>query len=75
MLYTSLNFRIYETDFDPDSYRLESTLPLFRNNSPVPLFLFGVRTTQQSQTQIQCCQLVYIYQIWKSWYIFKVLGI
>jgi len=23
----------------------------------------------------RCCQLVYIYQIWKIWYIFKVLGI
>jgi len=23
----------------------------------------------------QCCQLLYIYQIWKIWYIFKELGI
>jgi len=46
MLYTSLNFRIYVTDFDPTSYRLESTLPLFRNNTPVPLFFFRVRTAR-----------------------------
>jgi len=49
MVYTSLNFSIYVTDFDPASYRLESTLLLFRNNTPVPLFLFRVRTAQQSQ--------------------------
>jgi len=51
MLYTSLNFGIYVTDFDPASYRLESTLVLFRNSTPVPLFLFCVRTAQQSQTR------------------------
>jgi len=51
MLYTSLNFSIYVTDFDPASYQLESTLLLFRNNTPVPLFLFCVRTAQQSQTR------------------------
>jgi len=35
MLYTSLNFSIYVTNFDPASYRLESTLLLFRNTTPV----------------------------------------
>jgi len=40
MLYASLNFSIYVTDFDPASYRLVSTLLLFRNNIPVPLFVF-----------------------------------
>jgi len=39
------------TDFDPASYRLESTLLLFRNNTPVPLFLFRVTTAQQLQTR------------------------
>jgi len=48
MLYTSLNFGIYVTDFDPVSYRLESTMLLFRNNTPVPLFLFRLRNAQQS---------------------------
>jgi len=38
-------------DFDQASYRLESTLLLFRNNTPVPLFRFRVRTAQQSQTR------------------------
>jgi len=42
MIYTSLNFRIYVTDFDPASYWLASTLLLFRNSTPVPLFLFWV---------------------------------
>jgi len=51
MLYTSLNFRIYVTDFGPASYRLESTMLLFRIKPPVPLFLFRVRTAQQSQTR------------------------
>jgi len=51
MLHTSLNFSIYVTDFDPASYRLESTMLLFRNSSPVPLFLFRVRTAQQPQTR------------------------
>ena len=51
MLYTSLNFNIYLTDFDPATYRLESTLLLFRNNTPVSSFLFRVRTAQQSQTR------------------------
>jgi len=44
MLRTSLNFRVNVTDFDPDSYRLESTLPLFCDNTPVPLCLFHLRT-------------------------------
>jgi len=51
MLYISLNFSIYVTDFDPGFYRLESTLLLFRNNTHVPLLLFCVRTAQQSQTR------------------------
>jgi len=51
MLYTSLNFSIYVTDFDPISCRLESTFVLFRNNTPVRLFLLRVRTAQQSQTR------------------------
>jgi len=51
MLYTSLNFGIYVTDFDPTSYRLESTMLLFRNKTHVPLILFRVRTAQQSQTR------------------------
>ena len=38
MLYTSLNFGIYVTDFDPASYRLESTMLLFRNKTPVHHF-------------------------------------
>jgi len=46
MLYTSLNLSIYVMDFDPASYRLESTLLLFRKNTPVHLFLFRVRTNQ-----------------------------
>jgi len=56
--------------FDPPSYPFESTLPLFRNNTPVPLFLFRVRTAQQSQTRslfastvldlpVGCAKLVY----------------
>jgi len=52
MLYTSLNFRIYVTDFEPASYQLESTLSLFRDNTPVPLFLFRVWTAQQSKTRL-----------------------
>ena len=48
MLYASLNFGIYVTDFDPASYRQESTMVLFRNKTPVPLFLFHVRTAQQA---------------------------
>ena len=44
MLYTSLNFSIYVTDFDPASDRLESTLLLFCNNTPVPFLLFRVWT-------------------------------
>jgi len=51
MLYILLNFRIYVMDVDPASYRLESTVPLFRNNTSVPLFLFRVRTAQQSLTR------------------------
>jgi len=51
MVYTSLNFSIYVTDFDPASYRLESRLLLFRNNTPVPLLLFRVRTPQHLQTR------------------------
>jgi len=51
MLYTSLNFSIYVMDFDPASYRLESTVLLFRNSTPVPLFLFRVRSGQQLQKQ------------------------
>jgi len=51
MLYTSLNFGIYVTDFDPASYGLESTMLLFRNKTPVPLILFSVRTAHQSQTR------------------------
>jgi len=51
MFYTSLNFSIHVTDFDPASYSLESTSLLFRNSTLVPLFLFRVRTTQQSQTR------------------------
>jgi len=38
MLHTSLNFSIYVTDFDPASFRLESTLLLFRTDTPVPFF-------------------------------------
>ena len=49
MLSTSLNFRIYMTDFDPAYYWLESTLPLCRNNTPVPLFLSRVRTAQKNK--------------------------
>jgi len=49
MLWTSLNFCIYETDFDPASYR--STLLLFCDSTHAPLFLFRVRTAQQSQTR------------------------
>jgi len=52
MLYTWLNFSIYVTDFDPASYRLESTLLLIHNNTSIPLFLFRVRTAQQSQTVV-----------------------
>jgi len=48
MFYTSLKMSIYVTDFNPASHGLESTLLLFRNNTPVPLFLFRVRTAQQS---------------------------
>jgi len=44
MFYTSLNFSIYVRDFDPASYRLESTLLFFRSSIPVPLFPFSVRT-------------------------------
>jgi len=51
MPYTSLNFSIYLTDFDPASYELDSTLLLFRDNIPVPLFLFRVTTAQESQTR------------------------
>jgi len=51
VLYTSLNFKIYVTVFDPASYRLESTMPLFSNNTLVPLFLVPVRTAQQSRTR------------------------
>jgi len=51
MLYTSFNFSIYVTDFDLDSHRLESTLLLFGDSTPVPLFLFSVRTARQSQTR------------------------
>jgi len=40
MLYTSLNIRIYVTDFDAASYRLESTMPLFLSDTLVPLFAF-----------------------------------
>ena len=36
-------------NFDPASHRLESSLPVFRNNALVPLFLFRVRTAQKSQ--------------------------
>jgi len=37
MLYTLLNFKIYVPDFDPVSYRLESTMMLFfRNNASFP---------------------------------------
>ena len=35
MLYIALNFRIYSLDFAPDSYRLGSTMPFFRNNTTV----------------------------------------
>jgi len=28
-------------------------MPLFRDNTPAPLFLFRVRTTQQSQTRLR----------------------
>jgi len=52
MLYTWFNFSIYVTDFDVASYRLESTFLLFHNNTSVPLFLFRVRTAQQSQTVV-----------------------
>jgi len=51
-LNNALHFSIYGTDFDPVSYRLESTLLLFRNNAPVPLFLLRVRIAQQSQTRL-----------------------
>ena len=51
MVYTSLNLSIYVTDFDPASYRLESKLLLFRNNTPVPVIVFRMRTAQQSQTR------------------------
>ena len=59
MLYTSINFNIYVTVFDTASYRLESTLLLFHNNAPVFLYLFRVKTAQQSQTR--CLSLV---QFW-----------
>jgi len=42
MLYTSLTFGIYVTDFDPAFYGLESTMLFFRNKTPVPLFVFCV---------------------------------
>jgi len=48
MLYTSLNFGAYVTDFDPASYRPKTTMLLFRNKTPLP---FRVRTAQQSQTR------------------------
>jgi len=51
MLYTSLNFGIFVTDFDPASCQLESTMLFFRNKTLVPLFLFRVETAQQSQTR------------------------
>jgi len=47
ILYLQVNFSIYVTDFDPASYRLESTLLLFLNDTPVPLFVFIVRATHQ----------------------------
>jgi len=47
MLCTSLNLSSYVTDFDPASYRLESTLLLFRNNTPVPLYLFRLKIAHQ----------------------------
>jgi len=36
MLYTLLNFKIYVPDFDPASYRMESTMLFFRNNASFP---------------------------------------
>ena len=48
MLCTSLIFRVNVTDFDPASYRLESTL--FCDNTPVPLCLFRVRTENCTAT-------------------------
>jgi len=47
-LCTALNFIIYVPDFDPDPYRLGSTMLFFRNNNTVPLFLYRVRTAQQT---------------------------
>jgi len=47
-----VKLQYYVTDFDPASHRLESTLLLFRNNTPVPLFLFRVRTAQHNTNTI-----------------------
>jgi len=75
MLYTSLNFSIYAMDFDQATYGLESILLLFGNNTPVPLFLFHVRTAQQSQTRSlslaqfwTCCRAV------QNWSVFVIIS-
>jgi len=54
MLYTSLNFGDYATDFNPAFSRLKSTLPLFRNNTPVPLFHSCMRTAQHYKRDLFC---------------------
>jgi len=43
MLCTALNFMTYLPEFDPDSYRMGSTMLFFRNNTTDPLFLYRVK--------------------------------
>jgi len=53
-------FKIYRyvTDFDPASYRLKSTLPLFRNNTAT-LFLFRLRNCPAFSISIHKCDLFF----------------
>ena len=44
------------TEFNTISHRSESTLPLFRNNTPVPLFLFRWAFNSVSAANLACTE-------------------
>jgi len=70
MPYTSLNFSMYGTDFDLASYGLESTLLLFPNNTPVPSFLFCMRTASNHKHDLWLVQFWTFRWAVQNWSVF-----